>query len=317
MHPLVEYGPAEEVEFLRCVEVGGVGVDAVVEKFGVEVVALAQQRPYLAHAAPRRRVVLDNPGHELLHVSGGRGTGITVDEIGFTVDIECARIVVESQVLVPDGAGDEPVGASLLIHICAPVGVGVAGELAADEIAQEAVEVKITAVAALGVGIVGGIDSVDHHVEIVLYVAALRVDNLIVGRRLYCHRYVVVGVEPRNLLVGIGVDFQEVAPGKSLAGHIVGSHLRDVNTSRTHLHLVAELIATFIFSVVNHVDEAAVGSVFQSYGPAHVERHTIAHQRLVAVVVDQSPLLGFCRSISENLLFLVKFYLKRLLLHLP
>ena len=188
----------------------------------------------------------------------------------------------------------------MLIHISAPVGVGVARKLTHEEVAQEGLKVQIGAPVVL------------HLVEIALYVAPLLSRYLVFVGRLDGHGIAFLRGEPRFLLIGIGIHLNEVAAGEGLARYVFGCHLGDFHTPRVHFHLVAQLIAALVFAVEHHIDSRAEGCVGHTHAAAKLESQQVAHQRLVAVVVYQGPLLGLCRCI-EHVLLLVELDAPRLL----
>ena len=205
------------------------------------------------------------------------------------VDRVGAVVVVESDVKIPYGPSLELVASALLAHIYAPIGVGVATQLAHDEVAQEAVQIEILReVVTIG-------RSAEyrllHTIEVVLDVVGLTLGDILIIGRFDRNGNAALRPEVRSLTLSICVDLNQVTTRQCLVGIVARLHLGNIDTSLIHLNLVAELVAATILAVEHHIHGLAEGGIFESYTAADLEGQDVAQQRLVAVVINQCPLL--------------------------
>ena len=97
-------------------------------------------------------------------------------------------------------------------------------------------------------------------------------------------------------IVGTGMfDFDEVAARQRVAGDARLVHLLDVDAVLLSPHLVAHLVVALVFAVEEDIDGCAEGRVSHAEAAREFEGQHVAQKRLVAVVVDERPLLGLCR----------------------
>ena len=101
-----------------------------------------------------------------------------------------------------------------------------------------------------------------------------------------------------------------VSSGERLPFYVGRFHLSDWDSVWLGFNLVAQLVASFEFSIEHNVYRLALRGKFHAHSAGNLECKDIAHQGLVAVVVYQRPFLGFGRSV-KHVLFLVKFYTPR------
>ena len=127
--------------------------------------------------------------------------------------------------------------ATIFIHIGAPIGIGIAGQLAYQEVAQKGVEVEIGLPVAL------------HLVEVLADVVELLGGDGIVVGRLDGDGIALGRGEHRGLVVGIGIDLDEISACEGLASNIFGRHLGNLYATCLDLYLVAQLIAAFVFAI--------------------------------------------------------------------
>ena len=147
MNYAVEDGPAGEVETLRGIEHPGCTVDIGSERLLGKSPAAAHLCPYhpetgccigvLKHAVDK--------GH---HACSGTST-TAIDPVGAVAHGIDAHIIVHGKVKVPHRTYVERHLLAVLVHIGTPIGVGVAREFSHDEMAQEALHIKLGAVAHL------------------------------------------------------------------------------------------------------------------------------------------------------------------------
>ena len=90
------------------------------------------------------------------------------------------RVVVEGDIEIPYGTGVELLVATLLIHICAPICVGIAAQLTYDKVLEEAVNIKIGVVSPILVDKVVREDLVQYIVEVLFDILLLLRCNLFV-----------------------------------------------------------------------------------------------------------------------------------------
>ena len=188
----------------------------------------------------------------------------------------------------------------MLIHVDTPVGVGIARQLANQEVAQEGGQIQILT------------PLLFHQIEVVLDVLALFRLNLILIGRLNGNRIPLIRIKVGFLLVSIGINLYQISPCQSRTADVLGSHLLDVHTVFVYLHLITQLVAALIFTIQQHIDSPSVGRVRHAHTAAQLKSNQIAHQRLVTVVVDERPLLSLPRSTGHQL-FLVELDTVRLL----
>ena len=129
-------------------------------------------------------------------------------------------------------------------------------------------------------------------------------DGIFAGR-LYDDRIAVVRPEPEFLCIGISIDLHEIATSKRAALIVIRRQLRDVHTVLMHLNLIAKLIAALIFAIQQHIDSSAVWGIRHPQALAQLEGQQIAHQGLIAIIIDKRPFLRLCRGI-EHMLLLVE-----------
>ena len=121
---------------------------------------------------------------------------------------------------------------------------------------EKAVEVKI------------GSPIVLHLVEEITDVLLLIGGNLIFIRRLDGNGITLVGIEPRFLLVRIGIHLDQIATRQGTTLIVFRRHLCDSHTVLVNLHLIAQLVAAFILAIEQHIDSCTVGGIGQSHAPA-------------------------------------------------
>ena len=159
--------------------------------------------------------------------------------------------------------------------------------------AEETVEIKIVQPIIL------------HLIEEVLDILLLIGGDLIFVWRLDSNRITLVGSEPRRFLVCISIHLNQITARQGTALIVFWCHLRDIHTVLVDRHLVAQLVTAFVFAIEQHVDGSTIGCIIHTHTSAEFKGHQVAHQRLVAIVIDERPFLRFGRRI-EHILFLVK-----------
>ena len=104
-----------------------------------------------------------------------------------------------------------------------------------------------------------------HLVEVGLEIVLLFRGDGVLFWRLDGDGIALVGVEPRHLPVGIGVNLEEIAARQRRPFFIGRGHLRDIHTVFMNLHLVAQLITAFVLTIEQHIDSGAIRRI----GHAH------------------------------------------------
>ena len=79
-------------------------------------------------------------------------------------------------------------------------------------------------------------------------------------------------------------------------------HFRDGHTVGVGGNLVAKLIAALVLAVHDHVNRLAIGRIGHAHTLADFKRKDVAHQGLVAIVVDERPLLCLGRTLKRRIL---------------
>ncbi len=168
---------------------------------------------------------------------------------------------------------------------------------------MEAREVEVLAIASLGVLPRASEDGALEGVVVLADVVVLYgEDVLIVGILDGDGRGACRG-EVFRFLRCVGVNLDEVAAGQQVALRAGAVHLVDVHAVLAYVDGIAELVATLVLAVHDDIYRLAVGRVANAHASAYLEGQAVAQQGLVAVVVDERPLLGFGRSVERTLLF--------------
>ena len=107
------------------------------------------------------------------------------------------------------------------------------------------------------------------------------------------------GGEPLWFAAGVGVKLNEVATCDEIAVVVRFLHLGDSHTVLVHLHLVAKLISTLVLAVEDNVYQTSLRRPRHIQTTANVESQQIAHECLVAVVVDKGPVLRVGRHAHQ------------------
>ena len=287
---LVHDGPSHEVQLLRLLEVCFQAVDDGEEVALVDV-ALPGFLPELPQPGFGGGVADDDVIDEGAHVACHAASG-AVDVVVFAVDGVGAVVVFEGEVHVPYGAGVDGVVLPVLVHIGAPEGVGVAGELADEEEAQEGAEVE----APLPVGF--------HVVEVIYDVRQLPGLHLVVVGVVYGHGVAFFGAEPVGLGGGVGIDLHEEGGVQGVGGLLRVDGIVQLHAVLLHIHVVHELEVALVLAVEEHIHGLGVGCVGHSHAAAEFVGQQVAHEGLVAVVVDEHPFLRLGGRI-QHAVFLV------------
>ena len=108
--------------------------------------------------------------------------------------------------------------------------------------------------------------------------------------------------EPAGLLAGIGIDLNEVAARQLGFLVIPRLHLGDGDAVLVNGNLVAQLIAALVFAIHDDIDGLAPGRVGHSYALAYLKGKAVAHQGLVAPIIDERPLLRLRRTFHGRVL---------------
>ena len=214
-----------------------------------------------------------------------------------------AGIVFKSKVKVPHRTCSETRGVSVLVHVNAPIGVGVAAEFAHKEMLKKRFGIKKIAIAVFGIEIQVAGKARSHFAEIVLYIVELLRHNVILIGRFNGNRQAVCrrrSGEMRFFLVGVSVNFQKVSAAKVWFRNIYGSHFCNTHTVFPYFYLVAKLIGSFVFAINYNVHKSACRSIIHAYCFANLECQRVSHQSFVAVVVYQRPLFCFCRHVEQS-----------------
>ena len=91
----------------------------------------------------------------------------------------------------------------------------------------------------------------------------------------------------------------------------------DVDTVRTHLHLVADLVIALIDPVEREVHKLGSRWVFHTDEIAHLRSDGVSDERLVGGIGQQCPFLGLCIAFTQEFLFLIKLDFVRFLGQIP
>ena len=206
-------------------------------------------------------------------------------------------VVVEREVVVPHGASvDEAVG-PLLVHEHLPQHVGIAIVLAGQKIAQEGIEVEHAPVAAVPVGIVRSEHAVFHRIEVIADIVVLAGLYILLVGVVHRDGIAVARGEVDRVLRCIAVHLQQVT---ACDAHRIGAgivHLGYVDAVLVQPHIVCELVATAIVAIEDDIHAAAPGREGHAHPAAHFVGHIVAYEGLVAIVVDEGPLLGLGRRL--------------------
>ena len=225
-----------------------------------------------------------------------------VDVVRLVADGIGAVVVLEGEVEVPDGFHVELRVVAVLVHVGAPVCVGVARQFPHEEVPVEAGQVEVLTIPLLVVLPVRLVEGALEGVVVLTDVVELyRQDVLVVGvfdgdGRGTCRSEVL------GLLRGIGVNLDEVAARQQVAFRAGVVHLVDVHAVFAYVDGVAHLIATLVLAVHDDVHRSAPRRVAKTHATAYLEGQTVAQQGLVAIVVDERPLLGLGRRVERTLL---------------
>ena len=106
-------------------------------------------------------------------------------------------------------------------------------------------------------------------------------------------RVAVRGTEPVRLTAGIIIDLNIIATCYGLLVHIELGHLGDVNAVPIDADSIGQRVGAPIAAVDDEVHYLAPRRPLLFAPTRHGPSHGIAHQRLVAIAVDEHPLLGF------------------------
>ena len=182
--------------------------------------------------------------------------------------------------------------AALLVEEHLAEHVGVAVELAGEDVADEGLHVEDGAHALLGVGIVGAEDDVLHPVPRVLYVLELLgLDDVLVGL-VHGDGVAVRRVEVVRLTPCVVVHLDVVAAGDELVLQVPLRHLGDVDAFAVDRNGVGQGIGAPVAAIDDEVHHLAPGCPLHLGTPRHAPGHGVAHERLVAIAVDEHVLLA-------------------------
>ena len=182
MNPLIQDGPAQEIQMLRLFKVGCPTVD-----IGQHILlcqsCLANLIPDGIEPVFGSSIVDDNIVNERSHITCATAAA-PIDVVGLIVDRIDALVIVKGQIKVPNRSYSHQILVALFIHIDTPVGIGIARHLSHEEMAEETVEIKIVQPIIL------------HLIEEVLDILLLIGGDLIFVWRLDSNRITLVGSEP-------------------------------------------------------------------------------------------------------------------------
>ena len=71
------------------------------------------------------------------------------------------------------------------------------------------------------------------------------------------------------------------------------------------VNMVTQLVVSLVLTIYQNIYGPPVGRVGHSQAAAQLKGQKVAHERLVAIVVDECPLLGFCRGVKHLVLLIV------------
>ena len=97
-----------------------------------------------------------------------------------------------------------------------------------------------------------------HLIEEISNVLLLISRNLIFVRRLDGNGIALVRIEPRFLFVSIGIDLYQITTRQGTTLIVFRCHLRDIHTIFIDCHLVAQLVATLVFTIQQYVDSCTI-----------------------------------------------------------
>ena len=252
-----------------------------VEQLLVAVVDGALKPGVLPHAVdPGARAVVADVGHQRAH-----GAVLSLLRLH-------AVVVVVGNVVVPQRSPEQPGVVLLLIEVGAVEAVEVGAHLGTDVPVYERQGVYVGPVAPLRIGKVGGVEcAFEGLVDVVLDVGGLAGGYLVVLGVVNAYGRLIVG-RGEAVAVAKAVDLQQVAARRVVALSEGVGLLADVYAPLPDVNLVAYLVVALIDVVQHHVDELGSGVELERRKRAQRRGQRVAHQRLVAGVGQQRPLLG-------------------------
>ena len=118
--------------------------------------------------------------------------------------------------------------------------------------------------------------------------------NVVVAWMLNGYRVASITFEPARFSVSIGIDFDKIATSHLWLFDIEGRHLGNGNTIPVNRYLVAKLVATLILAIHDDINRLSPWCIRRTDTFAHLECKAVTHQSLVAIVIDERPLLSLC-----------------------
>ena len=125
----------------------------------------------------------------------------------------------------------------------------------------------------------------------------------------------LVGAEIRSVVEAI--HFEQIAAGDVGSGGEWIVLFDDIHSMRTHIQMVADLVSALIGTVQREIDKLVSRIEFESEPLSHFVGDGIANHCLVACIGKKCPVPGFCISLPQELLFLMKFDAIGFLCHVP
>ena len=290
---LVEVWPAQEMEPLAPAYECAQGIDIVCHPRSGEERVTPELCPE-GLQMPQGVGVREHPAHQ--HAPLPRLPHLIGPLLTLVAGIYAA-VVVEREVVVPHGSSVDKAVGPLLVHEHLPQHVGVSTVLAGQKVAQEGIEVEHAPVAAVPVGIVRSEHAVLHRIEVIAYVTELAGLYILLVGVVHRDGIAVARGEVDRVLRCIPVHLQQVT---ACDAHRIGAgivHLGYVDAVLVQPHIVCELVATAIVTIEDDIHAAAPGREGHAHAPAHLVGHIVAYEGLVAIVVDESPLLGLGRRL--------------------
>ena len=170
--------------------------------------------------------------------------------------------------------------------------ISITVKLTHENVSEKSLHVKNGTHTFLAICIIRTIDNFFHIVPGILDVPELLVLHNVIIRVVDGYGITIRRIEIIRFAAGIIIDLNKIATGNIFFIDIRFRHLSNLYTSIVYIHMVSKGIGAMIIAVNDKVNHLAPGCPLHLATLRHSPRHRITHQRLVAVTVNQDPLLG-------------------------